>query len=244
MSLISSPRARRRLLWLTPVLGVAVVAAAVVWLLPSQGGTATANAPPAQGNPTLTGPLVPAATSNAAADVAARRAADKDVRPLANAFVADVVQHRKLAEAHALLDPELRAKYSLDDWQAGDHLPFSADDPTVAPSTILSFYGPKAAGFVSSVGVDDGAGGHSTLVAVRFAKTDGRWLVDYLHHDQSSRFVSQANYAPHGFLPGSHTETLWTWAILVLGFAAVVAIVAFLDRWLSRGGRGAEGQAA
>ncbi len=242
MSLLSSPRRRRQLLWLTPVLGVVVVVAAVVWLLPSSGGSNTVREPIAL-NPKPTGPVVPRPT-NPAADVANRKAADKVVRPLAEAFVADVVNRRNLARAHALLAPSLRAKYSLADWEAGKGLPFSANGPEGgAPSTVLSFYGPKSAGFVSSVGFDDAATGEqATLVAIRFVKSD-RWLIDYLHRGHSSRYISQTNYAPSGFLPGSHVETLWTWAILVLGFLGVVAIVVFLDRRLARGGRRAAGEA-
>ncbi len=243
MALLSSPRRRRRIVWLTPVPGLVAVVAAVVWLLPSSGGSNAAQGP-IQLNPQPTGPVV-RAPSNPAADVASRKAADEVVRPLAEAFVADVASRRHLAQAHALLAPGLRGKYSLDDWNAGHDLPFSADTPQDgAPSTVLSFYGPKSAGFVSSVGVDDPATGEqATLVAIRFAKTD-RWLVDYLHRGHSSRYISQANFAPQGFLPGSDNETFWTWAILALGFLGVVAIVVLLDRWLARGGRGAAGEAA
>ena len=108
---------------------------------------------------------------------------------------------------------------------------------------MLSFYGPRSAGFVSSVGVDDPATGQqATLVAIRFVKSD-RWLIDYVHRGHTSRYISQANFAPNGFLPGSAKETFWTWAILAFGFLGVVAIVAFLDRWLARGGRRAAGEA-
>ena len=242
MSLLSSPRRRRRLLGLTPVLGVVAVVAAVVWLLPSNGGTNTVREP-IELNPTQTAPVLPP-PSNPAADVANRRAADKVVRPLAETFVADVVHRRDLAQAHGLLAPGLSAQYSLDDWKAGKNLPFSVKDPgAVVPSTLMSFYGPRSAGFVSSVGVDDPATGEqATLVAIRFVKTD-RWRIDYVHRGHSSRYISQANFAPSGFLPGSHTETFWTWAILVLGFLGVVALVAFLDRLLARGGRRAAGEA-
>ena len=242
MSLLSSPRRRRRFLWLTPVLGLAAAVAAGVWLLPSSGGSNVVQEP-IELNPQPTAPVAPPPT-NPAADVANRKAADEVVRPLAEGFVADVASRRHLAQAHALLGPGLRGKYSLDDWKAGHGLPFSADNPQDGvPSTVLSFYGPKSAGFVSSVGVDDPVTGeHATLVAIRFVKTD-RWLVDYLHHGHSSRYVSQTNYAPNGFLPGSDTETFWTWAILVLGFLGVVAIVVVLDRWLARGGRRAVGEA-
>jgi hypothetical protein len=243
MSWLSSPRRRRRLLWLTPVAGVAAAVALVVWLLPSSGESGAVQEPP-EVNAQPTSPAAPPpSASDIAADVASRKAADKVVRPLAEAFVADVAGRHDLARAHALLAPGLRSKYTVGDWQAGHDLPFSAPDAdSAAPSTILSFYGPGKAGFVSSIGTDDeGTGERATLVAIRFVKTD-RWLIDYLRTGHSSRYVSQSNFAPHGFLPGSHEETVWTWLILVVGFLGVVAIVAFLDRWLARGGRRAAGE--
>jgi hypothetical protein len=71
-------------------------------------------------------------------------------------------------------------------------------------------------------------------VAIRLTKHGRGWLIDYLQRGHSSAFVSQANYAPHGFLPGSHEETLGTWSILVLSFLGVVAVVALADRLLAR----------
>ena len=232
MSLLSSPRRRRRLLWLTPLLGLGAVVAIAIWVLPSNGDSSAVREP-IQLNPPPKGPIVPPADPGAER---AGRAAAAETRPLANAFVADVIHRRDLDRAHALLAPSLRGKYSLADWQAGRDLPFSADQPQdVVPSTILSFYGPKSVGFVTSFGVDDPwSGEQSTLVAIRFAKSD-RWLIDYLRRGHSSRYVSQATYAPHGFLPGTHEETLWTWSVLVLGFAGVVFLVVLADRWLARG---------
>ena len=231
MSVLSSPRHRRRLLWLTPLAGLAAVVALGVWLLPSSGGSSAVREP-IHVNPGANGPVVPPA--NPAAERAGRAAAHR-ISPLAWHFVDDVLHRRHLERARALLAPNLRAKYSLDDWRAGHDLPFSVDDPGKAPaSTVLSFYGPKSVGFVASIGSDDVVTGErSTLVAIRFAKKD-RWLIDYLHRGHSSAFVSQATYAPPGFLPGSHEETFWTWSILVLGFLGVVALVAVVDRLLAR----------
>jgi hypothetical protein len=33
-------------------------------------------------------------------------------------------------------------------------------------------------------------------------------------------------------LPGSHTETLWTWLALIGGFLALVAVAVFFEQWL------------
>jgi hypothetical protein len=74
------------------------------------------------------------------------------------------------------------------------------------------------------------------LFAVRFDKTNGRWLVDYVHQGHGSNYIDDSNYAPAGFLPGSHQETLWTWLALVGGFLGIVAVAAFFESWL-RGSR-------
>ena len=114
----------------------------------------------------------------------------------------------------------------LSDWQAGDHLPVSVDSQKqYSISTVLSFAGASSAGFVSAVDEEPRVSPESTLVAVRFAKQRGRWLVDYISQGHSSRLVDQSNYAPAGFLPGSHAQSTKDWAILILGFLAVVAIV-------------------
>jgi hypothetical protein len=78
--------------------------------------------------------------------------------------------------------------------------------------------------------------GSTVLFAMRFDKTNARWLIDYLHQGHGSTYVDATNYAPAGFLPGSHTETLWTWLALIGGFLAVVAVAAFFEQWL-RGSR-------
>ena len=147
--------------------------------------------------------------------------------------MADVVFRKNLARAHALLDPKQRAKYALADWRAGNHLPVSVDPQKQYPlSTELSFAGAKTAGFVSAVDEAPQVSSQTSLVAVRFAKERGHWLVDYINQGHSSRLVDQSNYAPVGFLPGSHGQSTEDWAILILGFLAVVAVVVVLDRLL------------
>jgi hypothetical protein len=240
MSVRSSPRRRRRVVWLAAVVVVLAIGAAVIALLPRHGGSSArtfGQAPP--GNPfgTTTGPSARQQT----AEAAAARAVAKALRPRAESFIADVVFRKDLAQAHALLDPELRAKYLLADWQAGDHLPVSVDpQKQYSISTVLSFAGSKTAGFVSAVDEEPQVSPQTTLVAVRFAKERGHWLVDYVDQGQSSRLVDQANYAPAGFLPGSHGQSTKDWAILILGFLAVVAIVVLLDRLLGGSRRPAE----
>ena len=97
---------------------------------------------------------------------------------------------------------------------------------------MLSFAGATSAGFVSAVDEEPRVSPESTLVAVRFAKQRGHWLVDYINQGHSSSLVDQSNYAPAGFLPGSHAQSAKDWAILILGFLAVVAVVVLLDRLL------------
>jgi hypothetical protein len=228
MGLTSSPRRRRRLAWLIGLAAVVAVAAAVVVVLPRQGGSGAHTFTPA----TPQNQFGTTTTPNLAKEQAAGNASAKAVRPLATAFVTDVVHRRHLAQAHALLAPGLAAKYALSDWQAGQHLPVSVDPKTPhSVSTVLSFSGAKTAGFVSAV---DGES-PTALVAVRFGKQRGRWLVDYISQGHSSRLVDQSNFAPSGFLPGSYNQSKGDWLILLLGFLAVVAVVVLLDRLLGGG---------
>jgi hypothetical protein len=71
------------------------------------------------------------------------------------------------------------------------------------------------------------------LVALRFDKRK-TWLIDYIHQGHASARVDAGNYAPPGFLPGSHTETFGTWLILIGGLAGLIAVVALADWWISR----------
>ncbi len=240
MSALSSPRRRRRVVWLVGIVAALAIGAGVIALLPRHGGSSarTFNRT-APGNPfgTTTGP----SAQQQAAEAAAARAAAAAVRPRAESFMADVVFRKNLAQAHGLLDPKLRARYALADWRAGKHLPVSVDPKQqYAISTVLSFAGAKTAGFVSAVDQEPQVSSQSTLVAVRFAKQRGHWLVDYINQGHSSRLVDQSNYAPAGFLPGSHAQSTKDWAILILGFLAVLAIVLLLDRLLGGSSRPAE----
>jgi hypothetical protein len=224
VSLLSSPRRRRRLAWLAGVFGVAAVVVAVIALVPGHGGPAkglrvTPRAP-AFGE-TTRGPGFVQSESPAAAR--ARQKAEKIVRPLAAEFVDDLLQRRHLPRAYALLSPELRKGYSLHDWQEGRFLPLSATGTWA--SSAIAFSGATTVGIVSAVGTN-------VLFAMRFDKTDGHWLVDYVHEGRGSSFIGPSNYAPAGFLPGSHQETLWTWLALIGGFLGIVAVAVLFERWL------------
>lgn len=240
MSVVSSPRMRRRLVWLAGALAVLAFGVGVIALLPRHGGSSARTfGRTAPENPfgTTTGPSARQQT----AEAAAARAVAKAVRPRAESFMADVVSRKNLAQAHALLGSKLRAKYALADWRAGDHLPVSVDPrKQYSISTVLSFSGARTAGFVSAVDEEPQVSSETTLVAVRFAKERGHWLVDYINQGHSSRLVDQSNYAPAGFLPGSHGQSKKDWAILILGFLALVAIVLLLDRLLGGSSRPAE----
>jgi hypothetical protein len=177
MSALSSPRTRRRLVWLAAVVAVVAIGAGVIELLPRHGGSSARTFDrSAPGNPfgTTTGP----GAQQQASEAAAARAAAQAVRPLAESFMAGVVLRKNLAQAHALLDPKLRAKYALSDWRAGHDLPVSVDpQKQYSISTVLSFAGAKSAGFVSAVDQEPRVSSETTLVAVRFAKQRGHWLV-------------------------------------------------------------------
>ena len=222
-TLLSSPRRRRRLAWLTGVLCVIAVVAAVIAFVPSHGGPASGVqvAPRAPVFGQTPAPVLPDAESPAAAR--ARKNAERIVRPLARRFVDDLLQRRDLPFAYSLLSPELQKGYSLHDWQSGRLIPLSATG--TGASILVAFSGGRTVGTVSSIG-------SNVLFAVRFDKTNDRWLVDYVHQGHSSPHVDELNYAPAGFLPGGHTETLWTWLALIGGFLAIVAVAVFFESWL------------
>jgi hypothetical protein len=227
MSLLSSPRRRRRLAWLAAVLVVVAGVLVVIALAPSHSGPANGvrvapNAPAfgATTKPAFGQPESPA-------EARAREKAEKTVRPLAVTFVGDLLQRRALPRAYALLSPDLKKDASLHDWQTGHYLPLSAAGS--GGSFTIAFSGATTVGLVASIGTN-------VLFAMRFDKTNGRWLIDYLHQGHSSTYVDATNYAPAGFAPGSRTETLWTWLALIGGLLAVVGVAAFFEQRL-RGGQ-------
>lgn len=223
MALLSSPRRRRRLAWLAGVLGAVALVLVVIAVVPNHSQTAkgvrVAPRAPSLGPSTQTTFVQP--ESHAAER--ARKRAEATVRRLAVTFVGDLLRRRHLPRAYAMLSPELQKSYSLHDWQEGRYLPLSAAG--TGASFTIAFSGDTTVGLVSAIGTD-------VLFAVRFEKTNGRWLVDYMHQGHSSRYVDDVNYAPAGFLPGSHEETIWTWLALVGGFVAIVAVAALFEGWL------------
>lgn len=237
MSFLASPRRRRRLAWGVLAGGVVGLFLLVNALLPSHGPSKQIRVAPhapvfGGGRPTTTSPF-------GVEDPAAKRArarAEATVHPLADAFVGDLLRRRRLRDAYALLAPSLRVHYSLADWQRGRDLPLAAN-VYATPGSSVAFSGRTTVGLVASIapGGTAPAGSGSTLFAVRFEKTNGRWLVDYLHRGHSSSRIDSSNYAPAGFLPGSHRETLWTWLVLVGGLLALIGVAGLVDRGLSRG---------
>jgi hypothetical protein len=217
MKMLSSPRRRRRLAWSAGVLVVVAAVAVVIALVPGHNGPANgvrvAPRAPGCGATTTQAPLV---KPESPAEARARAKAEETVRPLAVTFVADILQRRHLARAYALLSPDLQNGASLHDWQTGRFLPLSAPGSTEGSFTI-AYSGPTIVGLVASIGND-------VLFALRFDKANGRWLIDYLHQGHSTTRIDATNYAPAGFLPGSHQETFWTWLALIGGLLAVIAV--------------------
>lgn len=223
--LLSSPRRRRRLAWLAGALVVIAAVLAVVALVPSHGGPVKGvRVPPRIPLPGATTTRLPIyAQQETPAEAKARKRAEAVVRPLAVAFVDDLLHRRHLARAYALLSPDLQKAASLHDWQQGRFIPLSVTGTDA--STVIAFSGGSTVGTVASMGND-------VLFAVRFDKVRGRWLIDYLHEGRSSTYVDAMNFAPAGFLPGSRHETLWTWLALIGGFLALVAVAALVEAWL------------
>ena len=167
-----------------------------------------------------------------AATERARTKAVATVRPLTGQFVTAVIRRRDFAAAHSLLIPQLRSRYSLSDWQAGQELPLSAVPKTsFIPGATVAFSGPKLVGLVYAFA---SANADSVLLAVRVKKENGRWLIDYLRQGHSSRSISETNFSPPGFSPGSQSTSLTAWLPLLLGLVALIALVVIVERALSR----------
>jgi hypothetical protein len=197
-------------------------------LLPSHGttrkGVRVAPQAPIFGAPTVTTALF---GGESPAEARARKRAEVAVRPLAAAFVGDLLLRRNLTAAHALLTPSLRSQYAFVDWAAGRNLPLPRNALTT-PGTTIAFSGATTVGLVATIPGNS----ESTLLALRFERTGGRWLIDYLHRGHTSVRIDETNYAPPGFLPGSHVETLWTWLILAGGLLGLILVAALISRGL------------
>jgi hypothetical protein len=189
-------------------------------LLPSHGGKTRASPLTTARRGVLLSP----------SELAEQRAAERSaavVQPLATEFVTDLASHHHLDWAFALLSPKLREHYSQADWTSARDLPLTGVDTTSAGATS-AFAGRTTAGFVSSLQPN-------VLFAVRFDKLPVLgWRVAYVHEGHGSSYVSESNYSPAGFAPGSQPNTLGTWLILLGGFVALVVVVAVADRRLSR----------
>jgi hypothetical protein len=228
VGLLASPRRRRRLAWVAAAVGVVGLLLVVNALLPSHGGPVkgvqVAPQAPVFGGPTTTTTLF---SGESPAAARARKRAEATVHPLADAFVGDLIHRRQLRAAHSLLAPALRAHYALGDWEAGRNLPIASNALATAGTTV-AFSGGTTVGLVASLP----GGADATLVALRFDKTKGHWLIDYLHSGHSSTRIDETNFAPPGFLPGSHVETVWTWLILVGGLLGLILAAAVVSRAL------------
>jgi len=203
--------------------------ALVVVLVPSHGGGSGGTTPPSA-------PVFGATTSKplfGEPSPATRRAqarAEAAVRPLAASFVDDLIHRRGLARAHALLAAKLRRHYHLADWLQGRNLPLDTGRRAASGGAEVAFSGPTMVGLVYTISPGR-AGADDILYALRFVREDG-WRIDFSHQGHSSRYVDAANFAPHGFLPGSSSGSSWSWLVLVLGLLGLIAVVAIADRML------------
>jgi hypothetical protein len=231
MSLLASPRRRRRVAWLVGTVACVGLITAVVILVPGRSAPATRTRPtlPQFGATTSETPAF--TTTVSATEERARERAEAAVRPLANLFVNAMIRHRNFEKAHALLTPQFQTG-SVGDWQLAQHLPLELGKEGSLGSTTIAYSGPAEVGLIVSVSTPGDTDGH--LVALRFDKRGSQWLIDYIHQGRSSTRVDPTNYSPAGFLPGTHRETAWTWLILIGGLVGIIAVVALADWWLSR----------
>jgi hypothetical protein len=204
------------------ILGGVGAIALIGVLLPNHGGPQAAK----PGAPSLTA-TEPGKTSpllDAYPDAATERARAKavaTVRPLVAQFLTAVVGVRDLALARTLLFPQLRSH----------GLPLSSlPRSTPIPGATVAFSGPKLVGLVYSFASPNT---DSVLLAVRVKKANGRWLIDYLRQGHSSRSISETNFSPPGFSPGSQSTSLTAWLPLLLGLVVLIALVVLVERALS-----------
>jgi hypothetical protein len=157
-----------------------------------------------------------------AATERARRKAVATVRPLAAQFLTALVGRRDPALARSLLVPPLRSH----------GLPLSSlPRSTLIPGATVAFSGPKLVGLVYAFA---SANADSVLLGVRVKKANGRWLIDYLRQGHSSRSISETNFSPPGFSPGSQSTSLTASLPLLLGLVVLIALVVMVERALSR----------
>jgi hypothetical protein len=222
-----SPRRRRRLLQIGITLVVLAAVASPFVLLESKGG---------EPRWSIGGAATAVDDSDdlGSGDVESERVrveAESATWPLAQRFVEDVTHHGNLARAYGLLAPTLQSRYQLADWKAGRNLLLPLAPKTTYRGGTTAFSGANTVGLVLSF--NEPGYGRDQLYALRFAKQDsGKWRVDYAHHGQSTYFVGEREYAPHGFLPGDANTTLWWWLTIPLGLGLLILLAALIDRRL------------
>jgi hypothetical protein len=205
---------------LTVILGGAGTVVLVAVLLPNHGGPRVK-----PGVPSLTS-TGPAETSPDlgfpdAATERARTKAVATVRPLVARFLTALIRQRDPALARSFLVPALRSRSLL-----LAMLPNS----TLIPGASVAFSGPTLVGLVYGFGATNT---ETTLLAVRVKKANGRWLIDYLRQGHSSHSVSETNFSPSGFAPGSQSTSFTAWLPLLLGLLALIVLVVLAERGLS-----------
>lgn len=168
-------------------------------------------------------PLFP--TTVSPAEERAREQAENAARRLAEQFLAAMITRSNLRRAHALLSPQLNSA-TLAEWEQGQDLPLSLKSTDTLTGMTVAFSGSTDVGLVASIATGDS---DARLIALRFAKTRDRWLLDYVHAGTASGHIDASNFSPPGFAPGSSRETPWTWLILGLGFAGLIVVVVWLD---------------
>jgi hypothetical protein len=205
---------------LTVILGGAGTVVLVAVLLPNHGGPRVK-----PGVPSLTS-TGPAETSPDlgfpdAATERARTKAVATVRPLVARFLTALIRQRDPALARSFLVPALRSR----------SLPLATQpNSTLIPGASVAFSGPTLVGLVYGFGATNT---ETTLLAVRVKKANGRWLIDYLRQGHSSRSVSETNFSPSGFAPGSQSTSFTAWLPLLLGLLALIVLVVLAERGLS-----------
>ena len=191
--------------------------------------------PSRPGQPALQRPQPGTLFKRRTAPLAATSKAEQQARVVAVAFTSALAGHGALAKAYADLDPQLAARSSYADWQAGRSLPVALARSDRYSSFSVAFADETDVGIVLTF-QPAGAGAVEKLVALRLLKSRGaRWLVDYVHQGHSSAFVDEANFAPGGFYPGSTPMSTSSWLPLVLALLLLVCVAVLVERRLGPG---------
>jgi hypothetical protein len=232
MTWVSSPRARRRLLWLGALAAAGAIATIVVALLPNdKGGIST---------PTSNEPVQ---RIRGERQVSLSKASRVQINTLLDRFVPAAVARRDPAAAYDLVTPSLRAQTTRADWASG-----SIPAPTYDPSgtefrgwrVVLSYPNQASIELTLQPGKTER---DPAAFFVDLKRIKSRWLVDGIYQQASfatsSGSTATAKTETGAFkrpIGGSRGRLGAIWFLVPLGLLSLIVIVPaviFLAGWIA-----------